>query len=788
MAADQPHIFGERLRDFRIAAQLTQEELADQSGLSPRGISDLERGVRRAPRLATVRLLSEALQLDAEDRATLEAAAHAASRPARQHIADAAAARGWPVPSTSFIGRARELRELGQALRSHRLITLTGTGGIGKTRLALAVAEQQVRAKSEPPVIVELAPLTDPLLVPRAVAAALRVAEQVTDSIVDALAGALAARNLLIVFDNCEHLLGACVSLASELMERCPRLCILATSREPLRIQDELVWPVPPLEVGTPDETVLERIAQRDAVRLFVDRGRAVRPSFELTDANAPGVLRVCRRLDSIPLAIELAAARLRVLSVEQIDTRLEDSYRVLVWGAADAPERHQTLLAAVDWSYALLSEDERALFDRLAVFRGGAWLEAIEDICGFASRADGPPVVDLLQSLVEKSLVLAEPARDGSVRFGQLETLRQYAQARLAERAETDALCERHLSYHVGLFESAEPHLRGPDQLAWLDRFEREHDNVRAALGWAQTREGATEQALRLAAAMRHFWDVRGYVAEGRRWLDDLLAQGESVDLNVRANALSAAGHLARQNAAYDRALTLHQEALALRRQLGDDAGVASELNNLGVVTSERGDRTLAFALFEQSLAVSRQIDDYRRAAGALANLGITARLQNKLDDAAGFLEQALALFSTLEDRRSAGNILHSLGNIALDRDDLTRATGNYRAALTAAFELRDWAGVARCVESLAVVLVKRHQEPARAAAQFGAAEVLREQVGVPITRSGRARHDGWVKMLEAELGRPALEAAWKRGRGMARERAVKLALGPTPDPPVSR
>jgi predicted ATPase/DNA-binding XRE family transcriptional regulator len=414
------------LRDFRVAAQLTQEELADHAGLSPRGISDLERGVRRVPRLATLRRLSEALQLDTEDRAVLEAAARAASRPARQRVVAAAAQRSWPGPSTGFIGRTRELRELGLALRAHRLVTLAGTGGIGKTRLALAVAEQHVRATLEAPVVVELAALADPMLVPRATAAALQLAEQATDSIVDALSGALAARDLLLVFDNCEHLLGACGSLASQLLDRCPRLRILATSREPLRIGHELVWPVPPLDVGNPDETVLERIAQHDAVRLFVDRGRAVRPTFELTDANAPVVLRVCRRLDSIPLAIELAAARLRVLSVEQIDTRLEDSYRILVWGAADAPERHQTLLATVDWSYALLADDERALFDRLAVFRGGAWLEAIEDVCGSGSSEASRPIVDVLQSLVEKSLVLAEPARDGSVRFGQLETLRQ--------------------------------------------------------------------------------------------------------------------------------------------------------------------------------------------------------------------------------------------------------------------------------------------------------------------------------------------------------------------------
>ena len=431
--AERPVPFGQVLREFRVTAALTQEELAEKAGLSPRGISDLERGARRSPHPATVRRIAVALRLADDDRSALEAAA----RPPRAAPAATPRLNGAPAQLTSFVGRAREQAEVERLLGTQRLVTLTGMGGIGKTRLALAVAASAVPDHADSAVVVELAALADPLLVARELASAVGVHEDAGRPILDTLGGARrptpARRPRQLRASP-----GRVCRARSSLLSASARLRILATSREPLGIPNETIWPVPPLAVSEGELPSLDRLAEFGAVRLFEDRARAVWPTFELSEQNAPAVARVCRRLDGIPLAIELAAARTRVLSVEQIDARLEDRYRLLVWGAAGAPARHQTLLAAVDWSYALLTDAERLLFDRLSVFRGGAELEAVEAVCGFAPSAnhaepgiDAADVADLLQSLVEKSLVTADPQADGTVRFEQLETLREYAHVR---------------------------------------------------------------------------------------------------------------------------------------------------------------------------------------------------------------------------------------------------------------------------------------------------------------------------------------------------------------------
>jgi non-specific serine/threonine protein kinase len=828
MVGDQsPPSFGQLLRTLRVAAGLTQEELAERGGLSPRGISDLERGARRSPHPATVRRLAAALRLDAEDRAALQAAARRVRAPARGASGSPSAPDGLPRPLTSFVGRAREQAELDRALREHRLITLTGTGGIGKSRLALALAHQAVPEHADKAVLVELAALADPLLVPRAVAAAVGVREPAGGALLDALVAALANARRLVVLDNCEHLLAACAALVGVLLPACPGLRVLATSREALGLADEAVWPVPALEVGpngAPPADV-ERLTAYGAVQLFVERARAVWPTFVLTEQNAPAVARVCRRLEGIPLALELAAARTRVLSVEQIDVRLADRYRLLVWGAAGAPVRHQTLQAAVDWSYSLLSETGRLLFDRLSVFRGGATLEAIEAVCGDDPGVPGVPwtaagagnedhtergetvpavrvstlpppptgdpsdaasgcrlpaadIADLLQALEEKSLVVAAPEPDGTVRFSQLETLREYAHARLVERGEAETVGACHLAYHAGLAERAATELRGPDQLSWLDRFEREHDNVRAALAWAEAHDSELDAGLRLAAGIWIFWDLRGHVAGGRRWLEGLLARTGPATPRAQALARGAAGLLARLNGDLNRALTLHEEALALRRQIGDELGVASELSHLAIVMSEQGDRVRARALFEESLARSRALGDRVRVAGALQNLGITARLQGQLDEACAYLEQALDLHRALGNRRSEDNALHSLGNVALERGDAPQAADRYREALALAQELGDRAGVARCLEGFASILIEQGRQPAQAAQLYGAAEALREAAGIPANPSGRARHEERVAELERVLGCPAFPAAWQRGRALSPARAARLAL----------
>jgi predicted ATPase/transcriptional regulator with XRE-family HTH domain len=532
--------FGQLLQELRAAAGLTQPELAELAGLSDRGISDLERGVRTRPQASTVRQLAAALQLDTDERAALTAAASSSrDRPGRAW----APRQGGLVAAavTSFVGRDREQAEVLHALQSNRLVTLTGVGGIGKTRLALAVATNLSRT----PAIVELASQRDAQLVAQQFAVCLGIRVQGWLTAIDALLAGLADAQLLVVIDNCEHLLAPCASLIRLLLERCPGLRFLATSREPLGLREEIVQPVPPLAVGVADEVTVHRLACYGAVQLFLDRARAVWPSFVLSEANAAAVARVCQRLEGIPLAIELAAARLRVLSVEQIDARLADRYRLLTTSSVGVPERHRTLHAAVDWSYALLSPREQLLFERMAVFRGGAPLEAVEEVCG-ADGIEAIDVADLVQALVEKSLVVAQPEPDGRVRFSQLETLREFAHAHSLRRGEVDVLSARHLTYHVQLGERTAPDLRARDQVGWLDCIQSEQDNIRAALSWATHANAALEHGLRLAAAMAPWFAARGNVDEGRGWLDGLLARRSAAPPAIRVKALAAAGMLA--------------------------------------------------------------------------------------------------------------------------------------------------------------------------------------------------------------------------------------------------
>jgi predicted ATPase/DNA-binding XRE family transcriptional regulator len=562
--------FGQVLRELRLVAGLTQEELAERSDLSARGISDLERGARLNPRLVTVRQLAAALQLVDADRAALE---KAGSRPRvpQPHEAVLPVSRSHlPVQLTSFVGRDQEQAEIERLLATNRLITLCGPGGIGKTRLALAVAERALPQLADRAVFVEFTASSDPVLVPRELASAIGIREDAGQPLLDTLLQALMDIRVLLVLDNCEHLLAACADLVNVLLAACPRMSILVTSREPLGITGEAVWAVPPLALADEQPGAGDRLAQFGAVGLFVDRARSVWPTFELTPQNAPAVARVCRRLEGIPLAIELAAARIRVLSVDQIDARLEDRYRLLVCGAAGAPARHQTLLAAVDWSYALLSNSERLLFDRFSVFQGGARLEAVEVVCTHDSVRPAE-VADLLQSLVAKSLILADLEPDGTVRFGELGTLKEYGEARVRERAESDILCARHLQYHLWLAEQAVSQLHGPRHLSWLERLDAEHDNMRASLVWALHCEAGLEDGLRLAGALWRVWEIRGHSVEGRRWLESVLGESWA----------GGAGCLATTQTNYAGAWTQTEAALTLRRKMHDQHGVGIALNH---------------------------------------------------------------------------------------------------------------------------------------------------------------------------------------------------------------
>jgi predicted ATPase/class 3 adenylate cyclase/Tfp pilus assembly protein PilF len=576
--------------------------------------------------------------------------------------APAAPARhNLPAASSSFVGREHECAAVSALLAEARLVTLVGSGGVGKTRLAMAVAEALVDQYPDGVWLVELAPLAEERLVPGVVAQVVGVREEVGRPLTTTLTDYLRSQHLLLVLDNCEHVVTACAALAGALLRTCPHLHLLATSREALEVAGEQRYRVPSLPI--PDLARLpppEQLADTAAVALFVARARERRPDFALGEQNARAVAQVCARLDGIPLAIELAAARVGSLSVDGIAARLDDRFRLLTSGARDALPRLRTLRAALDWSYDLLSGPEQALLDRLSVFARGCTLAAAEAVCPGEGVEDWE-ILDLLDSLVNKSLVQAEEA-GGEVRYTLLETVRQYGQDRLAAASEAERLRDRHLAYFLALAEDAAPHLFGAEQATYYDQLETEHDNVRVALRWARER-GAVEEGLRLAGALGFFWQVCGYQGEGRGWLEGALAEGLGGGA-VHAGALYWAGHLACWQGDFGRGADLIEESLALYRTLGDTSGIARTLGGLADAVELQGDYARATLLQEESLALRRALlGDRLGIAISLDHLGKVAHRRGEYERAAALCEESMALFREVGDHHG---IAHSLSWLA--------------------------------------------------------------------------------------------------------------------------
>ncbi len=620
--------FGELLKKHRLAMRLSQEELAETAGLSARDISRLERGVRLCPHRDTVRLLALALGLSPEEASSLAASGRGLDAP---HPGPLSAEMQVRHPSSSFVGREREVAEVRQLLGMTDLLTLTGAGGAGKTRLALAVIASVAGEYTDGLRVVELAPLAEPDLVPGAVAAAVGVREEPNVPLIDTLVCALQPRQMLLVLDNCEHLVEACAELAEELLSSCLGLTILTTSREVLRVGGELSWQVPPLSLPLADLLALpppmELQERYEAVRLFVERARSHQPEFSLTPENSPHILKICRWLGGLPLGIELAAARVGVLGVEQLAARLGDALSLLGGGERRAPARQRTLRATLDWSYDLLEERERRLLGCLSVFAGGFSLEAVEQVCLGESDCKGDGVLETWFGLVDKSLVVARTDAEGWVQYGLLEPVREYARERLVRGglAEVEAARYAHAKYYVALAGQAEREWRGPQQREWLDRLETEHDNLRTALRWYLDR-GDAEAYLRLAGHLWWFCDMRGHLDEVRGWMETGLAANREVSATVRARVLTSLGMLVWQQGEYERAEALQEEALALYREAGYERGAANALNSLGLVALDRGEYHRAKGFFEESLRLREGVGDAWGVAVSLNNLGLLA------------------------------------------------------------------------------------------------------------------------------------------------------------------
>jgi predicted ATPase/DNA-binding CsgD family transcriptional regulator len=810
MATNQPPGFGELLRRYRVAAGLSQAALAGRAGLSVRGLSDLERGARRQPHPATMRYLAEALELGQTERATFLAAGR------RKGILPRGTGTtpALPLPLTSFVGRERELAEVRRLLRTVRLLTLTGTGGVGKTRLALTAAGALAGAYPDGVRLVELAALTDANLVPRAVAGVLGVPEQARRTLPDVLVDALRHRRLLLVLDNCERLVAACAALTDSLLRACPGLVILATSREPLGVAGEITWRVPSLLL--PDPRVrwsIEQLTEYDAVQLFLERARAVVPDFALASGNAPAVAEVCRRLDGVPLAIELAAAWVRVLTPEQIVARPADHLRLLTGGSRTAPPRQQTLRATLDWSYDLLTEPERRMFAWLAVFVGGWSLEAAEAVCA-GHGIEPAMVLELLTHLVDKSLVIAEPGADRAVRYRLLETVRQYVWERLVAHGEADAALGRHAAFYLELAEGLEPRLRGPDSKARLDLLEREHDNLRAALRWlVDRRDGVGAQ--RLGAALGRFWFWRGHLSEGRAWLAELLAfSGGEARSATRAKLLFGTGLLALYQGDYASVQAPAEAALRLWRALGDRVETAYVLYLLGTLEWRRGERARARRWLQEGRETGRAAGDREVAALNVRGLADVALNDGDYAEARAWAQEALALAtdprtvsqtlrllgevsyregdyaaarSLLEASLARGRelgghilvaiVLPTLAHVLVEQADYAQAHAVLAESLVLSRDLGDRQGISRGLEGFAHLAVRQGGR-VRALRLVGAAAALRETLGTPLSPSDRAALERWLGPARDALSERASALAWSEGRAMSPEQAIAHAL----------
>ena len=791
MSPEQEPSFGTLLRRLREAVGITQEELAFRAGLTPNAVGDLERGKTRRPYPNTVRSLADALGLSEDERASLLAAVPKRDTTGPEISSPAPAPSGstLPSPPTPLLGRERELTEIKTLLLAGsevRLLTLTGIGGVGKTRLALAAAHKAEGHFPDGVAFVALAPIADPALVVSTIVRSLGLREEQGQSAADALRAHLLEKRMLLVLDNFEHLLEAAPEVV-HLIEACPALVVLATTRAPLRVRGEHEYPVPPLALPSSTQNPThEEVLTTPSGRLFVERAQAVSPSFALTSENAPSVAAICWRVAGLPLALELAAAKVRLLDPAALLPRLDQALST-AW-ARDLPERQRTMRATLDWSNDLLSEPDRELFRRLSVFAGGFTLGAAEAV-GAAGSVGGEDVLDLLGTLVEQSLVVAERGAGGyETRYGMLEPIRQYAREKLEESGETEDVLRRHAGFFLALSERAASEIWSRRQEEWLEKLERESDNLRAAIGWA-LEVGEAETAARFGWALYSFWFVRGHHREGRRWMEATLEH--ELPSALRARALLVASAMAFAQGAYSNAEERLGEALLLSRREGDILAEAYAWSQMGIVEMARPDYEAAASRLEKALALFERCgedpsleqygeDPQGGAALARVFLGTTLFARGDLGSAERRFKEGLESARRRGDSLGTYVALYNLAQLALVRGDLALAARTLEEGIRLSGQTKDRANLAHFLDALAAI-ASSQGEAERSALLLGVAEALLKEVGARVHNyyvPDPSLREGAVAQARAVLGEAAFQAAWTRGREMSFEQAVAYAL----------
>jgi non-specific serine/threonine protein kinase len=631
--------------------------------------------------------------------------------------------------------------------------------------------------------LTELATLSEGVLVPQAVAATFGVSEQPGRSLAATLVDALRKKKMLLVLDNCEHLIDDVAHLMDTLLGSCPDLRVLATSREALGIAGEDKWLVPSLSLPDPQHPFsVENLARFGSARLFLERARSHHSAFVLTSRNVGAVAEICRKLDGIPLAVELAAARVGVLSVEQIAARLEDSLKLLTVGGRTAAPRQRTLRGALDWSFGLLSEPERTLFNRLSVFVGGWTFEAAEEV-GTGGGIDEDDVLDLLSRLVDKSMVMTEVGAEGVLRYRMLEPARQYGRERLEASGEAEPIQRRHAARFLELAEEAEPELRGACQEAWLERLEKEHGNLRAALSWALER-GEAGLGLQLSGALGEFWHLRGYLSEGLRWLEATLVNGDVLPVSARIKGLAQAGRITWEQGEYERSMTLSEESLVLSRELGDTRGVVAALSNLGWAALYQNELDRASTLTEEAITLQRASGDTAGLGRSLLISGMVAAARRDYERAVALHEKSLALARKAGDNFAIVLSLALGAFVFLGLGDYGRARDFCAEGLELSRQLK-MRHLTTTHIHISAALAGSQGQPGRGTRLWGAAEALREDIGTIFSPVERHVYGPYIAAARAQLDEAAWGTAWVEGRTMTLEVAVEYALSegePTP------